>query len=200
MHLDIVGRLTDNEGYCYLVTIIDRYTRWPEALPVKNITAETVARTFMSYWVARYGVPQTLTTDRGAQFKSALWKSLLKMIVTCKIRTTAYHPMYNGIVERFHKKLKEALKTKEYPHYWLENLPLILLGIRTTVEEDLGYSSSELIYGETLTGPGQYVCPSENQYIDTTQYLDRLRQFLEKIGPAQSRLVNKPGTLDKNLM
>lgn len=115
IHIDIVGPLPDNDGYRYLLTMIDRFTRWPEAIPIKDIRAETVARAYITHWVARYGVSLEVTTDRGAQFESALWREIMKILGTVRIRTTAYHPISNGLIERFHRRLKEALKTSTRP-------------------------------------------------------------------------------------
>ena len=76
VHVDIVGPLPYANGFRYLLTCVDRFTRWPEAIPIIDIRVETVADAFFSGWIARYGTPATITTDRGAQFESKLWDNL----------------------------------------------------------------------------------------------------------------------------
>ena len=130
----------------YLLTCIDRYTRWPEAITLSDITADTVARNFITHWIARFGAPSTITTDRGRQFESHLFRALTDLLGTTRIRTTSYHPASNGLVERLHRQLKAAIKTRNNLR-WTEVLPLVLLGIRTAIKADLGCSTAELVYG-----------------------------------------------------
>ena len=103
--LDIV-HMPESNGFKYCLTIIDRFSRWPVAVPLKNITAETVTTALLTHWIAHYGTPLTITSDQGAQFESNLFKALAQFIVT---RTSPYHPASNGNIERWHRTFKAAL-------------------------------------------------------------------------------------------
>ncbi|GFX79092.1 transposon Tf2-11 polyprotein [Trichonephila clavipes] len=90
VHLDLIGPLPPSNGYTYCLTMIDRFSKWPEAQPLEDITAETVAEAFFFSWVSRFGTPVILTTDRGRQFESSLFKALSKLLGVQKCRTTGY--------------------------------------------------------------------------------------------------------------
>ena len=110
VHVDLLGPLPPSNGCVYLLTCIDRFTRWPEAIPIPDATANTAARAFTQTWSSRFGVPSTVTSDRDAQFESRLWKALSELLGVKHSRMTSYHPITNGLVERFHRQLKAALK------------------------------------------------------------------------------------------
>ena len=156
VHIDLVGLLPISNGCSYILTCIDRFTRWPEAIPLADIRAETVARALVERWIAMFGVPAIITTDRGSQFESSLFTSLTQLLGIQRCRTTAYHPQANGMVERFHRQLKSSLKAYLNTSSWSENLPLVLLGLRSAVKEDLQHSVAEFVFGTTLRLPGQF--------------------------------------------
>jgi transposase InsO family protein len=141
VHADLVGPLPTSAGYRYCLTAVDRFTRWPEAIRIPDITAETAARTLVAGWISRFGCPQTITTDQGRQFELQLFRSLARMCGTQLSRTTAHHPAANGLVERFHRTLKAAILCHG-DQRWTEALPLVLLGIRTSYKADLCTSVS----------------------------------------------------------
>ena len=117
------------------MTCVDRFTRWPEAILLVDIRAETVDDALFSGWIARFGTPATITTDRGAQFESKLWDGLCNQFGIVRNRTASYHPQSNGMVERFHRQLKAAIMAHEPPNPWTTTLPAVLLGVRSAVKE-----------------------------------------------------------------
>ena len=165
VHIDLVGPLPEARGHKYLLTVMDRFTRWPEVIPLKDIDSRSVAQAYTQNWVARFGVPDVMTSDRGPQFISELWSAMSMLLGTQLNPTTAYHPQSNGFIERLHRTLKAALKARITGPDWLDELPWILLGIRSTPKEDIGASPAEMVYGSTLTVPGDFLHPVEQQYL-----------------------------------
>ena len=153
VHVDFVGPLPYSDGFKYLLTCADRFTRWPDAKPIIDAKAETVADAFFSGWVARFGTPATITTDGGAQFESRLWDTLCNQFGITRKRTMSYHPQLNRMVERFHRQLKAAIMVHETPSQWTTTLPAVLLGIRSAVKKTVGRSAAEMTYGMTLRLP-----------------------------------------------
>ncbi|GBM74464.1 Transposon Ty3-G Gag-Pol polyprotein [Araneus ventricosus] len=79
VHLDLIGPLPTSGGFRYCSTMVDRFTRWPEAVPLLDAKAETVAIAFMFNWISRFGLPQRVTCDQGGQFESGLFQMLTRM-------------------------------------------------------------------------------------------------------------------------
>ena len=181
VHLDIVGPLPGSLGFKYCVTAVDRFTRWPEAIPVTDIEAATVARAFISVWIARFGVPAKITTDQGRQFESKLFEELSQIMGMKHLRTTAYHPATNGMVERLHRQLKSAIKCHENEG-WAEVLPIVLLGIRAAIKEDLRTTPAELLYGTTPRLPGEFF-QSDNTKENNSEFAKVLRRKMSRLKP-----------------
>jgi transposase InsO family protein len=124
IHVDIVGPFpTSAEGYTHLLSMVDRSTRWPEVVPLKQTDARSCADAFIAGWVSRFGAPEVITTDRGPQFTSDLWAAMCGSLQVRHVTTSAYHPQSNGLVERFHRQLKESLKARQCGASWWEHVP-----------------------------------------------------------------------------
>ena len=196
--MDLVGPLPPSGGSTHLLTVIDRFTRWPEAIPLSDTTTATCAQALVTHWIARFGVPLDISSDRGAQFTSQLWTSIAQLLGTKVHHTTAYHPQSNGLIERFHRHLKSALRARLMGPNWTKELPWVLLGIRTMPKEDLGCSVAELVYGAPLTVPGDFLANYDSS--PDNSWLQQLRDHVCTMVPIPtSHHGIRPTTLPTNL-
>ena len=197
IHMDLVS-MPQSNGFNHLLTIVDRFSRWPVAIPITDINAETVIDQFTHGWISAYGVPEIVTTDRGSQFTSSIFNQLLTNWGIKHITTTAYHPESNGMVERLHRRLKESLVAlgNGERHEWFWKLPMTMLAIRTTIKPDIGASPSELVYGEGITVPGQLVGPpqlTEEELLRAQRStLNNLRVEVERLQPKPTSAHRRP--------
>lgn len=180
INIDLIGPLPPSQGRTYCLTIIDRCTRWTETCPLGSITAEAVAKALLNTWITRYGIPLRITTDQGRQFESDLFRSLCRTLGIHHLRTTAYHPQANGMIERFHRTLKAALACTG--KNWASNLPIVMLALRNTHKEDLQATPAELVFGECQRLPGDFFVPSKSQ--PHHEILSELRRTIDQIKPA----------------
>ena len=143
---------------------------------MNDATAESCAKALLSGWIARFGVPVTIISDQGRQFESSLWREIMNLLGITQHQTTAYYPQANGMVERFHRHFKGALKARLAGNNWANELPIVLLGIRATLKEDLSCTSAELVYGTTLRLPGDFF--SSPTLVDPSSFVSKLRQTM----------------------
>ena len=164
--------------------MVDRTTRWPEAVPITDTMAETVLQTFLDTWVSRFGVPATVTTDRGAQFTLELWRRTLSKLGIGVSSTTAYHPQANGMVKRMHRTLKNALCcTGRTGESWSRSLPWVLLGIRNAPRTDTATSTAEVIFGVPLRIPGLCFQTEQRQSSTAAEQLEQARSNVASFTP-----------------
>lgn len=189
IHMDLVGPLPPSNNFQYILTIIDRFTRWPEAIPIVDMKTTTVMKAFIENYIARYGVPLEITTDQGGQFESNLADELNKLLGSHRTRTTSYHPQANGLVERLHRTLKTALYARQNTENWSIELPLILLGIRTSIKTDLGCTPADLVYGQSLKIPGDFIDTTKqnNVVLPQSDFVMKLRTAMQNLIAKETR-------------
>ncbi|UYV63747.1 hypothetical protein LAZ67_2005485 [Cordylochernes scorpioides] len=164
-----------------------RYSKWPEAFPISDKTALSVAKAFFRGWISRYGVPATITTDKGCEFESHLFKDLPSLIGTNRIRTTVYKPAANGLVERLHRQIKAAIMASGNTINCIDALPLVLLGIRTSYKEDLKCTTAEMVFGTTLNLPADLLTNSEFKNPDPSNFATQSKFYMSIIRPQPIR-------------
>jgi hypothetical protein len=142
----------------------------------------TVADVFAREWVARFGVPAYVTTDRGTKFSSSTWSGQCENLGVEQIITIAYHPQANGMVEHSHRQLKNALRALLAASEWLDHLPRVLLGLRSAPKEESGISSAELVFGHPLSLPFGFVDAVEPPAV---VFLEKMR--VSKVPPPPTR-------------
>jgi ribonuclease HI len=139
-------------GYRYLYVAIDKFTKWPEATPVVNITKAS-AIIFLKSIVCRFGVPNRIITDNGTQFKSRHFQEYCENIGIQLCFASVAHPRSNDQVERANAEILRGLKIYTYNNLkkhgakWVDQLPSVLWGNRTTPSRATRETPFFLVYG-----------------------------------------------------
>ena len=185
--VDIVGQIKprSKKRNRFILTLIDYATRYPEAVALLSRETEHVAEALVEI-LSRDGIPDEMLTDCGCQFTAEVMKEVSRLLSLQELTTTLYHPMCNGLVERFHATMKQVLcrMCAERPKDWDKYLPALLFAIREVLQESLGFSPFELLYGRSVQGPilrelwfGEV---NNEQVLWTYQYVIKLRERLEQ--------------------
>lgn len=153
--MDIVGPLVKSaRGHEYILVLCDYATRYPEAFPLRTITAPAVLRSLVQFF-SRVGIPDEILTDQGTNFTSRLLQLFHKQLGITALRTTPYHPQTDGLVERFNQTLKRMLQkfVSDTGKDWDQWLPFVLFAYREVPQSSTGFSPFELLYGWDVQGP-----------------------------------------------
>jgi transposase InsO family protein len=89
-----------------------------ESHPLSETSAVACTKVLTFTWISRFGVPETITSDRGLHLTSKLWLQLCEMLNISHKQTTAYHPESNRAVERLHCRLKDMLRARAAAATW----------------------------------------------------------------------------------
>lgn len=144
-----------SNGYRYILTIVDHFSRWAEAYPIRNQEAVTVARVLVNEFISRFGCPRQVITDQGPCFEATLFKELCRRLQIDKTRTTPYKPSTNGAVERFNRTLNSMLGKVVAVHQrdWDVHLPFVPAAYRASENESTGFTPNQLFLSRELCMP-----------------------------------------------
>ena len=181
--IDRVGPLPRSKsGAVYLLTVMCQTTRYPAAYPLRTITARSVVRA-LTQFIAIFGIPKVIQTDRGSNFTSHLFSQVLKQLGVKHNKASAYHAQSQGALERFHQSLKSLLRTYcvKLDGDWEEGLPWLLLAAREVSQESTGFSPNDLVFGHTVRGPLDLLCEQWKDAAPPENVLDYVNGFRHRL-------------------
>ena len=181
--VDCVGPMTKTKsGNQYLLTIVCVSTRFPEAIPLRNIKANTIVKALIKFFTF-VGLPKSIQSDQGSNFMSNLFQQVMHELGIKQYKSSAYHPESQGALERFHQTLKNMLRTYclEYQKDWDEGVHLVLFAAREAVQESLGFSPFELIFGHSVRGPLKLLKEKWLGDAEAFHLLDYVSRFKERV-------------------
>ncbi|KAM7298921.1 uncharacterized protein ISCGN_019488 [Ixodes scapularis] len=134
--------------------MVDFATRYPDAVALPSIETEKVAEALLEMF-SRVGFPREIISDRGRSFMSGLMREFSQLFSLKHMPTTPYHPMANGLVERFNGTLKRMIRRmcQESPKSWDRYLAPLLFAYRGVPQTSLGFAPFDLLYDRYVRGP-----------------------------------------------
>lgn len=178
LHIDLVGPLPIVDGYLHLLTIIDRSSRFFTAIPIKNKSTKSTWSALLTGWVQYFGLPKVITTDRAKNFTSKEFDQMCELFGIHHIKTCSYNPKANGLIENYHRKLKNSLRALRDDR-WLDRLLLVILAWNNAVREDGLFSPSQIVFGSQLLLPGDFFEKPQDQ--PKRPSIELMRSYMEEM-------------------
>ena len=172
--IDIMGPLPETaNGNRWILTMSDRFTRWPIAVPLRDTKAPSVCDALFTSLLAVHGCPLRILSDRGSQLVSAAVKYMCKRWGIRKVETTGYQPQSNP-VERFHRYLNSAM-TALHGNFgldWDRYVDAAVFTYRVSINDATGYSPFFLLYGRECVSPADIFLGSgpQEEFKSETEY------------------------------
>ena len=178
--MDILKLPISSKGNQYLLVVQDYFTKWLEAVPLRDQTADTVVTALIKIFSV-YGIPKYLHSDQGSNFESTLLRETCKAFGIQKTRTTAYHPQGDGLVERTNRSIIQMLRsyTTSSKGDWDKWLSLLLYAYRTSQHSSTKFSPFSLMFGRDT--PSFHTSTSKCIGYDTTTYSSILQKCLAEM-------------------
>lgn len=180
--LDIVGPLPKTHaGNQYILTFQDHFSKYPEAFPLPDQKATTIAKIFVEEIICRHGTPEKILTDQGTNFTSELFQEMCNLLNIEKLQTTAYHPASNGIVERSHQTIMAGLSQfiDEDQRNWDVWLPYVMMVYRSTPHSTTKYSPYYLLHGREMRLPTDWIREEIQQDLSEDDLVQEIKQRMK---------------------
>ncbi|XP_038060519.1 uncharacterized protein LOC119731418 [Patiria miniata] len=157
--IDLTGRFPRTRtGNYSIMSVADYFTKWVEAFPIPDQTAQTVAKVLVEQVITRFGAPLEIHTDQGREFEAELFQGTCKLLGVQKTRTTPFYPQSDGMVERFNRTVKTMLSlfVHENQDDWDEHLPYVMMAYRSSQHDSTKFTPNMLMLRSAASvGPGE---------------------------------------------
>ena len=183
--IDLVGPLpVTDDGYRWLLTIVDQFSRWPMAIPLRGKTSSEIAKALHDHLITQHGPPTTILSDRGRELISKAMQHLCKFWGVRKVATGGYNPTGNAFCERFHRYLNSAITTlkpgsAESPE-WDRLVPAVLFSYRCSINDATGFSPYYMLYGKDPHMPEDLLFQVTDKKLEfVADYVDNIQANLK---------------------
>ena len=156
--VDVLGAITrTTRGNKHIIVIQDYFSKWMEAIPTPDATAQTIASVLIEHFFTRFGLPRHIHTDQGTPFESELFSELCMLLGIRKTRTTPWSPQSNGMIERLNRTIETLLRqtVEEDQSNWDKQLPIACMAYRSSSHSSTGYPPNMLMLGREIAMPSE---------------------------------------------
>lgn len=186
IHIDILCPVTKTfKGHKYILLVVDSFSKWPEAFPLKTQESKEIATVLFRKIFARYGAPRTLITARGQNFMSKLVTAVCELFQVTRHHTSSYQPQTNAACERMNSTIAQCIRTyiNEDQDNWTELLPGILMALRmspSTQSSDL--PPHQILFGSEIELPfDTSLIPKDGTNKDAKTHVENLIKHLKVV-------------------
>ncbi len=195
LQLDFIGPLPSaKEGYRYCLVIIDKFSKWVEAIPTRNNSANTVARVVANQILPLWGAPIQIESDQGTHFTGQVMKQICQMLNIKQRFHIPYRPQSSGMVERANRTIKESISKQvaQHKNQWIDALPTVLTILRATPSKATGISPFELMTGRVMKLPiDPEIAPADLGPLVVATQQSVLKQLRERLEVLHARAALK---------
>ena len=184
--IDCVGLLPKTKsGQECLLTIMCASTRFPEAIPLRNIKTKNIVKALVKFFTF-VGLPKSVQSDQGSNFMSGIFQQVMHELGITQYKSSPYHPESQGALERFHQTLKNIIRSYcfDTEKDWDDGIHLLLFVVRESFQESLGFSPVELEFGHTVLGPLKLLketfLSNDDSSLNLLQYVSDFKDRLSK--------------------
>ena len=162
----------------YILVVMDHYSKYALCFPLKTLTTVEIADILYKEIILKFGAFRVLQTDQGSDLTSKLIVEICRLFNIRKVESSSYHPISQGLVERFNATLATTLSifTSENQDDWDELLPGVVFAYNTSTNVDsTGFSPYFLQFAR------QPLLPPDTRLIPPAKVIPTYREFLKTV-------------------